>query len=135
MADRNRAFLGAGWKFPLELDARGRIALVYEEDDVVEAVRMILLTQKGERQMRPEFGSELHRLQFAPANATTCGLASRYAQEALTRWEPRIESVNARTWVDPDEPSRLLIDVHYILRTDNSERNLVFPFYVIPGEK
>ena len=134
MAEQMRAFLGSGWKFPLELDAWGRIALVHEEDDVREAVLMILMTQKGERQMRPEFGSELYKLQFAPANATTCGLAKRYVQEALTRWEPRIQEVDVNAQVDPEDPSRLVIDVDYQLRTDNSRRNLVFPFYVIPGE-
>ena len=41
--------------------------------------------------MRPEFGSRLHSLVFAPINSSTMNLARYYAEEALTRWEPRIE--------------------------------------------
>ena len=133
--EKTTTFLGVGWKFPIRLDVHGRIALAYEADDVGEAIRIILLTQKGERQMRPEFGSELYKLQFAPGNATTRGLASRYVQEALLRWEPRIEQVEVDARIDPEEPARLLIHIRYRLRTENSERNLVFPFYLIPGEE
>ena len=69
MPDPTKDFLGAGWKFPVRLDARGRLELVQQEADVEEAIRMILLTHRGERMMRPEFGSELFRLQFLPLDA------------------------------------------------------------------
>ena len=135
MSDTTRSFLGAGWKFPPQLDSRGRIALVEEEEDVEEAIRVILLTQKWERQMRPEFGSELHRLQFASNDAATAGLACRYVEEALLRWEPRLESVEV--YVEPGcfGTPRLVLNIRYRLITDNAERNLVFPFYIIPGEE
>lgn len=134
MPDVTRDFLGAGWKFPPRLDARGRIELVHQEQDVEEALWMILHTNKGERPMRPEFGSELFRLQFAPNNAATAGLASRYVQEALARWEPRIEVQEVQAQVDPEDEARLIVRVKYLIIATNSERNLVYPFYIIPGE-
>ena len=134
MADATKDFLGSGWKFPPRLDARGRIELAHQEQDVEEAVRIILLTNKGERPMRPEFGSELSRLQFAPNDGATAGLARRYVQEALARWEPRIEVTEVTAGPDRADPARLNIDIRYLLRATNSERNLVFPFYVIAGE-
>src|SRR5687768_15296631 len=91
MLNPTKDFLGSGWKFPPRLDQRGRIDLVHHEADIEEAIRIILMTNKGERQMRPEFGSELFRLQFAPNDGGTAGLARRYVQEALARWEPRIQ--------------------------------------------
>jgi phage baseplate assembly protein W len=135
MPNTTKDFLGAGWKFPPRLDQRGRIELVPQEQDIEEALRIILLTQKGERVMRPEFGSELSTLQFAPNDAGTAGLARRYAQEALELCEPRINVVEVRAWPDRDDPSRLMIDIRYSIPAINSERNLVFPFYVIPGEE
>jgi phage baseplate assembly protein W len=134
MPDATKDFLGSGWKFPPRLDAQGRIELVHQEHDVEEAMRIILLTNKGERQMRPEFGSELFRLQFAPNDASTAGLARRYVQEALARWEPRIEVTEVQAGPDERNPARLNIHIEYRLLATNSERNLVFPFYVIPGE-
>ena len=134
MPNTTKDFLGAGWKFPPRLDTRGRIELVPQEQDIEEALRIILLTQKGERVMRPEFGSELATLQFAPNDAGTAGLARRYAQEALELCEPRINVMDVQAGPDPDDPGRLLIDIKYSIPAINSERNLVFPFYVIPGE-
>ena len=135
MPDPTKDFLGAGWKFPPRLDSRGQIELVHQEADVEEAIRMILMTHKGERPMRPEFGSELFRLQFLPLDAGTAGQARRYVQEALARWEPRIGVLNVQAVPDPRHEARLLIDIEYQVLATNSERNLVFPFYVIPGEE
>jgi phage baseplate assembly protein W len=135
MPDVTKDFLGVGWKFPPCQDARGQIELVHQEQDIEEAIRIILLTNKGERIMRPEFGSELFRLQFAPNDASTAGLARRYVTEALAFWEPRIEVTEVRAGPDDRNPARLLIDITYRVPATNSERNLVFPFYVIPGEE
>lgn len=128
-------FLGAGWKFPPQLDARGHIALAHQEDDIDEAIKIILLTRKGERPMRPEFGSDLHSLVFAPNDDATAGLAKRYVVEALLRWEPRIELVDVVVESNPLQPSRLDIAISYRPKDRNSDRNLVFPFYTIPGEE
>jgi phage baseplate assembly protein W len=126
--------LGSGWAFPPRLDARGRFALAHQERDVEEAIRIILLTPKGQRVMRPEFGCRIHDLAFAPNNASLVGLASYYVEEALNMWEPRIrvEEVTAR--VDVDAPERLLIDISYQIKATADRRSLVFPFYRIPGE-
>lgn len=132
--DITKHFLGSGWKFPPGLDSRGQIELVHQERDVEEAVRIILMTQQGERPMRPEFGSQLYTLIFAPNNATTAGVACRYVQEALIRWEPRIDVLRVTAVPDDEDHARMIINIGYRIRATNSERNLVFPFYVIPGE-
>jgi phage baseplate assembly protein W len=127
--------LGTGWAFPPRVDPRGRVALARQEWDVEEAIRMILLTPKGQRVMRPEFGCRIHELAFASNNASLMGLATYYVEEALSMWEPRIrlEEVGARA--DPDHPERILIDISYSLKATHDRRSLVFPFYRIPGEE
>ena len=133
--DQTKNFLGSGWKFPPRLDSRGRIELVHQEQDVEEAVRMILLTRPGERPMRPEFGCRIHELVFDPSNHATAGLAKRYVHEALMRWEPRIQVLDVGAMPDRRNPERLIINVSYKLIATQAKRNLVFPFYVIPGEE
>lgn len=135
MRDSTKNFLGSGWKFPPRLDNRGRIELVHEEQDVDEAIRMILMTRKGERPMRPEFGCEIHDLVFAPNEPATTGLARRYVLEALQMWEPRIDVLDVQTIDNPRSESALSLDIRYTVIATNSERNLVFPFYTIPGEE
>jgi phage baseplate assembly protein W len=127
-------FLGAGWRFPVGVDARGRIALSRRERDIEEAILMILLTAKGQRVMRPEFGCQIHDLVFAPNSATTAGLACYYVEDALTMWEPRITVLDVTAAPDPEHDERLLIHIEYEIKSTYDRRALVFPFYRIPGE-
>jgi Bacteriophage baseplate protein W len=129
-----RDFLGVGWAFPVGVDARGRIALARQERDIEEAIRIILLTPKGQRVMRPEFGCQIHDLMFAPNDATTAGLAAYYVEEALAMWEPRIHVTEVTARPDPENHARLLIDIAYEVKATHDSRSLVFPFYRIPGE-
>lgn len=130
-----RDFLGTGWAFPVSIDAHGRIALARQERDIEEAIRIILLTPKGQRVMRPEFGCQIHDLLFAANDATTAGLAAYYVEEALGMWEPRIKVLQVTARPDTLDPGRLLIDIHYEIKATHDRRSLVFPFYRIPGEE
>lgn len=127
-------FIGAGWAFPLRTDATGSVALVTEDREIAEAIRLILGTTPGERPMRPEFGSRLSDYVFAPADATTAGLLANEVRTALERWEPRID-VGDVDIAFHAASGTVYIDVHYQIRGDNDPRNLVFPFYIIPEEQ
>ena len=127
-------FLGSGWAFPVGVDARGRVGLSRRERDVEEAIMMILLTPKGQRVMRPEFGCQIHDLVFAPNDATTTGLAVYYVEEALAMWEPRIRVLDVHAAPDAGGGERLLIEITYEIKATYDKRALVFPFYRIPGE-
>ena len=51
-----KEFLGRGLKFPLQVDPRtGKLAMVEHEEDIREAIGIILNTMQGERVMRPGF--------------------------------------------------------------------------------
>jgi phage baseplate assembly protein W len=82
--------------------------------------------------MRPDFGAGLDRLVFEPINTTTMSLVQHYAEEALVTWEPRIDSVNVAVSADAQR-GRLMLDVHYRVRTTNTFYNLVYPFYLMEG--
>lgn len=127
-------YLGSGWAFPVQVDARGRVGLARQVSDIEQAIRIILLTPKGQRVMRPEFGCQIHDLIFAPNDATTAGLAAYYVEQALGMWEPRIQVQNVTAQPDPLDASRLLIEVRYQVKATYDSRALVFPFYRIPGE-
>jgi uncharacterized protein len=127
-------FLGSGWAFPVGVDARGRIALSRREQDIEESIVMILLTPKGQRVMRPEFGCQIHDLVFAPNNATTAGLATYYVEEALGMWEPRIRVLEVTAEPDEEYHERLLVHIDYEIKATYDRRALVFPFYRIPGD-
>lgn len=129
------SFVGRGLTFPLAVDANGAIAMSSGAADVEKAMRVILSTAPGERPMRPHFGCAIWDLLFEPINPNTLGLMEDAVREAMSRWEPRIDVEDVT--VSPDgsgEPGRVTIDIGYRLRSTNDSRNLVHPFYVIPGE-
>ena len=125
----SKAFLGKGWAFPIAVDAGGDIATAAYEEDVRQAVRVIIGTEPGERVMRPDFGTGLRGLMFEPINTTTIALAQHRVHRALVLWEPRIDSINVKVTADPPRGC-LTIDVSYRIRTTNTYYNLVYPFYL-----
>ena len=130
-----REFLGQGWRFPVEVDGRGGLGVSGYDRDIEQAITIILSTAKGERMMRPDFGSGIHDFIFAPYNPTTAGLFAYHVQDALARWEPRIKVTNVDVQQASGEPSQIMIDVQYIVKSTNEDRNLVYPFYLIPAEE
>jgi uncharacterized protein len=130
MALESREFLGVGWKFPIRINARGGFSLSRHEQDIEEAIWIILSTAKGERVMEPDFGCGINDYVFAPNNPATRGSISFEVQKSLSEYEPRIEEVNVRVESFPESDNRLLIYVDYRVRSNNSKRNLVYPFYL-----
>jgi uncharacterized protein len=130
-----KAFLGVGWAFPLQIDPQGEIAMATFEEDIHQAIRIILGTVLGERVMRPDFGAGLKGLVFEPVNTTTMAMVKHRVEQALIDWEPRIDLEDVRVTTDPETRNRLLIQVDYRVRATNTFYNLVYPFYLIEGEQ
>lgn len=125
--------IGTGIAFPLGTDRRGSFAMASGEDDVEQAIELILATAPGERPMRPEFGCSVHDFVFDRIDGDTLGRIENAVRAALDRWEPRID-VDAVVF-DTGRGGELLIEVQYTLRSTSDARNLVFPFYVIPEDE
>jgi hypothetical protein len=130
-----KAFLGKGWRFPVDIDRTGGVSTSVFEESIRDSIFIILGTACGERIMRPTFGCDIHDLVFAPNNPNTCGLAAHYCEEALLKWEPRIAKVKAKAKPSPDEPNKILIDIEYVVIANNTSRNLVYPFYLKTEDK
>ena len=128
-------FVGRGWSYPIHADAMGRISLSSDEREIEESVRLILATTPGERPMRPEFGCGVHDFVFDSIDANTVGRMEDAIRVALERWEPRIEVQSVTFDLSQSGSGLLTIDIGYKVRAINTERNLVYPFYVIPAEE
>lgn len=126
-------FLGRGWKFPVRINGRGGLSWSEGEESIAEAIWIILGTPKRTRIAEPEFGCGIHDLVFAPGNPNTLALVRREVQQALTRWEPRIDVLDVRAVSHPEEPNLLDVTVDYRIRANNAMHNLVYPFYINEG--
>ena len=126
-----KSFLGTGCKFPIQVDeATGRVMTSRYEEDIQEAIRIIVMTGKGERVMRPDFGCGLREYLFQGLDYETVTQMRAEIEEALTGWEPRITDVEVD--VIPDD-GKMLIRVSYVVRSTNNPFNLVFPYYLTEG--
>ena len=122
-------FLGIGLRFPFRIE-EGKLAWSKYEDSIRESVMLILSTAIGERVMRPDFGCKLHELVFSPNDTSTASLAIFHVEEALKKWEPRIELIKVDANADKKEGDRLNISIEYRVISTNTRYNLVFPFYL-----
>jgi uncharacterized protein len=127
--------IGSGLAFPLQVDRRGGIALAKDEQDIDQAIQLILGTAPGERPMRPEFGCGVHDFVFDSIDANTIGRMEEAIRSALDRWEPRIGVLRVEFDLTQSGNGLLIIDIVFTVRATNTERNLVYPFYVIPAEE
>ena len=80
--------------------------------------------------MRPDFGCRIHDLMFAPNNDVTSVRAAYYCEEAIYKYEPRIEEVEVQAKPNSVEPNRLDLIITYVIAGTNNKRNLVYPFYL-----
>jgi uncharacterized protein len=129
-----KAFLGRGWAYQVQAQATGAdVVLAEHEEDIRQAVRIILETGRGERVMRPAFGAGLDDFLFEPLNTTTRALIEQRVQEALVTWEPRIRVEAVDATIAGDARSRLDIRIEYRVRATNTFYNLVYPFYAQEG--
>jgi len=123
-------FLGTGWRFPILPDAGGSLSYVAGEENVEQSLRILLLTQLGERVMRPGFGCKAGQMVFAPGSLQNLRLLEITVQEAVRDWEARVELEDVQAETDVKDPTRVSVAIRYKVRATNTRHNLVFPFYL-----
>ena len=125
-----REFLGKGVRFPVSVNLNGGVSSSVLEENVRQSIFIVLGTAPGERLNRPDFGCRIHDLMFAPNNGITAARAEVYCEEAIYKYEPRVDHVVCRAGANPDQPNRLDIRIEYMIAGKNDKRNMVFPFYL-----
>ncbi|WP_167619852.1 GPW/gp25 family protein [Maribellus sediminis] len=130
------SFLGRGWSFPPEFDKGTKsVNLLEDEDDIKSSLEILLSTRLGERIMVPDYGCNLDELLFKPLNLTLKTFVIDLIKKAILYHEPRID-VN-KIAIDPinELEGELLINIDYTIRSTNSRKNMVFPFYKTEGSE
>lgn len=130
-----KAFLGQGWAFPPCLKNAGEIEIVAYEEDIRQAIIIILRTSRRERVMRPDFGAGLDDFLFEPLSETTLQLVKTRVEESLIDWEPRIIVEEVKVTAEQEPAGKLIIDMTYRIRATNTLHNLVYPFYLQEGSR
>ncbi|MDO4540715.1 MAG: GPW/gp25 family protein [Syntrophomonadaceae bacterium] len=129
-----KAFLGEGWSFPVSVDeATGRIRTSEYEEDIKEAIHLIIMTRPGERMMRPNFGCGIQGFVFEGTDYTSRKQMENKVYDALIKWEPRIENVTVNIEADDSRTGAMSVEVSYVVRATNNPFNLVYPYFINEG--
>lgn len=121
--------MGVGFRMPFGPGRDGAFEQLSGPDVVRQGIETILTTNPGERIGLSTFGCGLRRFLMEPNTTATRALMANEITEALRLWEPRIVLTNVE--VTPGEdPSLVWIVIAYVHRLDNTEGNLVYPFYL-----
>ncbi len=109
------ASLFVGW--PLDApDPAGRLDYAADAQCLREALWNVLMTDPGERLMRPAFGAGLGRWIGQPNTASTRQLIASSITAAIAKWEQRVAVSGVSVTTDPANAARVLVAVGYTAR-------------------
>ena len=135
--------IGKGWRFPINVDARGRLQWSEGPDRIRAAIWTIVRTTAGERLMRPRFGASTDERVLRSNSAAVRAALQAEVKNALLQWEPRIELAGVRVDTATTDPRRslrdtgldnqVLVTIDYTIRGTNELFNTVYPLYLEEG--
>lgn len=73
----------------LYINKQGNLAVLYDEEVIIQSLKHIIATLSGER-VRTDFGGSLIRLLFEPMNYYTTENIRRILQNSISIYEPRV---------------------------------------------
>jgi phage baseplate assembly protein W len=103
--------------FPFHFDSRGRTAGTSDDDHIRDMIEQLLFTSPGERVNRPDFGSGLLQLVFAPNSPELAATLQFTMQAALQQWLGDVIEVQALEVTSED--SQLRVALQYLVRRAN----------------
>lgn len=126
-------YLGRGWSFPVRWSEAG-VRMAEGDEDVRQAIGLLLRTGVDERVMHPGFGAGVDRFVFAPRSGETLFELQQLVERVLVRWEPRIEVLSVDAEASVQDESRIDVLIEYRIESHRRPSSLVFPFYVQASE-
>lgn len=110
--------------YPFHLDRRGRTADADEDAHIRDLIEQVLFTVPGERVNRPDFGSGLMQLVFAPSSDEVATATQFLVQGALQQWLGDLIQVDAAEVESED--ATLRVTVRYTIRRDQQSQVATF---------
>lgn len=110
--------------FPLSIGGSGRTATIGTDAHIRDMLEQLIFTNPGERVNRPDFGSGVLQLVFAPNSPELAAALQFTLKAAIQRWLGDVVEVQDLEVTSRD--STLTIDLSYIVRRTNETRTASF---------
>jgi len=131
-----KEFLGRGLRFPIVPDETGGLGYCEADDNVEQSLKILLQTRIEERVMRGDFGTRIPELLFYPGSLQNLRALEREVENAVMRWEPRVELLDVSAEQDRPDDNRVTVSISYRVLRSNSRQSVVFPFYLgVEGQR
>tara|TARA_R100001129_G_scaffold160843_1_gene125556 strand:+ start:104 stop:538 length:435 start_codon:yes stop_codon:yes gene_type:complete len=88
-------------------------------------LKMVVLTNPGERIMQPDFGAGIRQLLFEPANANTVEDVKNRIQTQVNRYLPYINLIELNVFVSETDAATLAVSLKYSIPAANIVSDLV----------
>ncbi|HEY2112912.1 MAG TPA: GPW/gp25 family protein [Dongiaceae bacterium] len=111
-------------RYPYQFDGRGHTAEADESAYIRGLIEQVLFTAPGERVMRPDFGSGLMQLVFAPNSPELAATTQFLVQGALQQWLGNLIALQAVDVGSID--STLRVSVRYMIRRTGAAETASF---------
>lgn len=131
---KDKSFLGTGWGFPPTFNSlSGTVETVSDEKDIFQSLHILLSTQLKERIMRSDYGCDLSALLYESITITLLTKIKGIIENAILKYEPRIDLMDIEFHTQDTNNGVINIEITYRIRTTNSRKNYVFPYYLEEG--
>ncbi len=110
--------------FPFHFDNRGRTALADDNEHICDMLEQLIFTGQGERVNRPDFGSGILQLIFAPNSPELAAALQFSLQAAIQRFLGDLIEMQALDV--QSEESSLIVSIRYLVRRTSEERTATF---------
>jgi phage baseplate assembly protein W len=110
--------------FPFHFDARGHTADTGTDDHIRDMIEQLLFTNPGERVNRPDFGSGLLQLVFAPNSPEVAAAVQFTCQASLQQWLSDVAEIQSLEVTSED--ATLRVEINYLVLRTAEQRTEVF---------
>jgi phage baseplate assembly protein W len=109
--------------YPFHLDGRGHTAATNENEHIRDMIEQFLFTEPGERVNRPDFGSGLLQMVFAPNSPELAAAVQHTIQAGLQRWLGDLISIQDLQVTSEDATLRVEL-VYIVNRTEETQTEM-----------
>ncbi|TQV82477.1 GPW/gp25 family protein [Exilibacterium tricleocarpae] len=110
--------------YPFHFDSRGRTAAAADDDHIRDMIEQFLFTNAGERVNRPDFGSGLLQLIFAPNSPELAATVQMTTQAGLQQWLGDL--IEVLELIATSDEASLRVEVRYRVRNSDEARSETF---------
>lgn len=106
--------------FPFRVGGLGRTATAGEDEHIRQLLEQLIFTNPGERVNRPDFGSGVMQLIFAPNSPELAGTLQFTLKAAILRWLGDLVEVQELEVTSDD--ATLTVDLQYVVKRTGATR-------------